>query len=423
MIRERRKSFSAAKQRIELYVNQFTQQSINSDETESMHAKEISSNSNAIPRNKRQLPPMNKNITNSADISINRNPKDASKGPSIYSLTSTSNACRKKGLPKKITKRRCTVTLDRLNIPNEQNYILELPKDTKIKECIVKLDRVDLSNFQRDEADKAADQPPHDSSQNILHEEFMSHFVEEHELGLLMHKNSSVISIQKLYCPYIFTADSDPTSEQEVEQVELEEGDMFDARSLDTEEKNSNISNHSSKLPALNQQLQFSHTAVFIPWNPGSGISEDLDAVHCSRRSVDSVSEAGVVEPKKYFIDSSNISYGHLIKYGSVTLSVNCFNHGDRSIEHHFLSKFCRGFIAEINSDFKGYIYASNTTGRYLHTNFYMYVDKTFNFNHFFAARLLSMYSNIEQGRIKNMHYDHPITIGNIRVTAIEVPR
>ncbi|XP_031627025.1 uncharacterized protein LOC116343223 [Contarinia nasturtii] len=114
----------------------------------------------------------------------------------------------------------------------------------------------------------------------------------------------------------------------------------------------------------------------------------------------DYFSETGFVEPKTCFMDSSNISYGPFIKYKTITFAVNCFDHGDENIEHHFLSKFNRKHFAALSTQFSGYLYTTDIT-----------------------ARLLFKYSNVNTSQIRVLKYGETMVIRGANVTAIEVPQ
>lgn len=69
------------------------------------------------------------------------------------------------------------------------------------------------------------------------------------------------------------------------------------------------------------------------------------------------------------FFDSNCISYGPFVKYQSDTFAVNSFFHGNGAIQHHFLSKFCRSYLAALNEQFTGHLYTTEVTGIYLKPN------------------------------------------------------
>lgn len=70
-----------------------------------------------------------------------------------------------------------------------------------------------------------------------------------------------------------------------------------------------------------------------------------------------------VIEPPKCFVDSSKVSYSAIVKFNGATFSVNHFDHRDKSIEHHFLSKFDRAHFPAL-STFEGTLWVSETTGK-----------------------------------------------------------
>ncbi|XP_055297587.1 uncharacterized protein LOC129566075 [Sitodiplosis mosellana] len=153
-------------------------------------------------------------------------------------------------------------------------------------------------------------------------------------------------------------------------------------------------------VPFRNRHQQSSQTETMISWTPHGSISQDSIAVECSQSMSDIFcDQTGIVEPKKGFIDSDRISYGAIVKYRTDTFAVNCFDHGDDTIRYHFLSKFCRSYCAALNSQFTGKLCTTKTT-----------------------ARLMVKYSHVDESQIRILEYGVKTTIGNVNVTAIQVP-
>lgn len=67
----------------------------------------------------------------------------------------------------------------------------------------------------------------------------------------------------------------------------------------------------------------------------------------------------------KCFIDSPLVSYGEFIKYGNQTFAVNCLTHNDKNIRHHFLSKYSSDHIHTLNQHFQGKLWVTKTTGTF----------------------------------------------------------
>lgn len=116
-------------------------------------------------------------------------------------------------------------------------------------------------------------------------------------------------------------------------------------------------------LPIRRQLFRSSQTRTQISWNLGPSISDSSMLVEHSRSNRGNLSDAGVAEKRKCFIDSPHISFGAFINYGANRFAVNCFDHGDENIEHHFLSKFSRSHFAGLNAQFKGFVYTTEITG------------------------------------------------------------
>lgn len=148
-----------------------------------------------------------------------------------------------------------------------------------------------------------------------------------------------------------------------------------------------------------NQQIQSSQTREPIPWYINGSFTGESIAAHCSSSSNFLTDD---VEPKKGFIDSTFLSYRPFITYKSDKFAINCFDHGDKSIKHHFLSKFNRFHFPALNycaSSLKGFLYTTKIT-----------------------AHLLIKYSKIGKDQIKIMKFDERMAVGGAFVTAIEVP-
>lgn len=126
-------------------------------------------------------------------------------------------------------------------------------------------------------------------------------------------------------------------------------------------------------VPFRNRCLQSSQTNTQISWSLHRSVSDDSIAVGYSQSTSEYFSDAGVIEPKKGFIDSNRISYGPLIKYQTDTFAVNLFDHGNEAIQYHFLSKFCRSYFAALNAQFTGHLYVTEITGIYLKPNSFLF--------------------------------------------------
>lgn len=175
-------------------------------------------------------------------------------------------------------------------------------------------------------------------------------------------------------------------------------------------------------------------------------VSDDSLAVRLSKSSNDSLHETSVYEPKKCFVDSEHVSYDAFVQFGTTKFAVNQFDQTDDGVRHYFLSKFCRSHLAILNAHFEGYLHVTDTTGTYDVLIFCFYIfqrpelihflhnlclsldKKTTIFNtvqitSFLIARLLREYSNLKRKQIIVMQYDTTVSIENISVTAIEVPK
>lgn len=119
-------------------------------------------------------------------------------------------------------------------------------------------------------------------------------------------------------------------------------------------------------MPFRNRYLLSSQTNTQISWPLNRSASDDSIAVGYSQSTSEYFSDAGVIEPKKGFIDSNHISYGPFVKYQSDTFAVNLFDHKNEKIQYHFLSKFCRSYFAALNTQFTGQLYTTKITGNYL---------------------------------------------------------
>lgn len=117
--------------------------------------------------------------------------------------------------------------------------------------------------------------------------------------------------------------------------------------------------------PVNNQPILSSQTHSYISWNVNRSISSDDDSLAVGYPTTSNENLSEVAEPlKRGFIDSPYVSYGAIIKFKTIKFAVNCFDHNDKSIKLHFLSKFCRNHLSALNKDFTGYLLMSETTGR-----------------------------------------------------------
>lgn len=177
--------------------------------------------------------------------------------------------------------------------------------------------------------------------------------------------------------------------------------------------------------PIITQQFRMSQTNNYIPWllNRESSLNTEENSTTVQfRRSPKTIpNETGIVEKKKCFIDSSNVSYGQFIEYKPSKFSVNCFDHGDASIQHHFLSKFDRNHFPALGI-FDRDLWVSEITGKdelKIARSFILYVNSIF----YFRGRLIKEYSRKNVDRIHILKYNEPVEIDNVTVTAIEVPK
>lgn len=123
-------------------------------------------------------------------------------------------------------------------------------------------------------------------------------------------------------------------------------------------------STHLSPVVAVrNRQVQSSQTQTRIPWDLVRSVSISSLNAQYSRTSNENSSDAGVFVPKKGFIDSPYVSYHSFVVHKTGKFAINCFDHGDETIQYNFLSKFNRIHFSALNSQFKGYLYTSETTG------------------------------------------------------------
>lgn len=118
-----------------------------------------------------------------------------------------------------------------------------------------------------------------------------------------------------------------------------------------------------SELPqrVTTQEQRTSQTLNYVRWNITGSLSNP-DAAQGPSSENDISREGSTVEPKKCFIDSSLVSYGAFIEYKAAKFAINRFDHGDESIQDHFLSKFDRAHFSAL-STMNGYLWTSETTG------------------------------------------------------------
>lgn len=128
--------------------------------------------------------------------------------------------------------------------------------------------------------------------------------------------------------------------------------------------------------PTRNQLLQSSQTHTQISWFVHGSCSDDSIAVGYSQSNTGDLNDSGserlsnVVELKKSFIDSPHISFDSFIKYERNTFAVNHFDHGNENIRIHFLSKFCRAHFPALNEQFTGHLFTTRTTGNSVYSFF-----------------------------------------------------
>lgn len=147
------------------------------------------------------------------------------------------------------------------------------------------------------------------------------------------------------------------------------ESESMDERDANTEQDASTeVTTQCSQaiLPIITQQFRTSQTVNYVPWlhNRESSLNTGNSSEVQFRRSPKTTSnQTGIVEKKKCFIDSNNVFYGPIVEYKTSKFSVNCLDHSDISIQHHFLSKFDRRHLPALGI-FDGDLWVSEITGK-----------------------------------------------------------
>lgn len=164
-----------------------------------------------------------------------------------------------------------------------------------------------------------------------------------------------------------------------------------------------------------------SQTSARVPWNGSNPFSDDSLSVQHSRITNNNLSTVDAAIANKCFVDSACISFGPFITNGMTKFAVNSFDHGDDSIRHHFLSKFCRSHFNAF-SQFNQILYTTEITGNPLKNDNYATFSPLIAYI-YLLERLLKRYSKLNSSQIRVLTYNTPIVIGNTKVTAIEVPK
>lgn len=150
-------------------------------------------------------------------------------------------------------------------------------------------------------------------------------------------------------------------------------GMRFDG-DADDEDSNDDASTYCPSLPPVApiniQQMLLSQTEQYYPWNfnrSSSNNSINTMAVHYDGRPPETTAQFNANGDRstsnKCFIDSPHVSYGKFITYGNETFAVNCLDHENQNIRHHFLSKYSSENIHALNNYFHGNLWVTEITG------------------------------------------------------------
>lgn len=115
-------------------------------------------------------------------------------------------------------------------------------------------------------------------------------------------------------------------------------------------------------VPFRTQQFRTSQTVNYIPWRVSTSTMGHSTSVQYQRSQIASPNAASLSETKKCFIDSSDVMYGSIVNVKNNEFAVNCFDHGNPSIKHHFISKFDRTLFESLRS-FNHDLWVSEITG------------------------------------------------------------
>lgn len=350
----------------------------------------------------------------------------------------------------KIINRRCTVNIDRVQIGqqhqnDEQSQPIPspsefAPSDSAAKSNVrfvdsgVPTDRVESGEIEDDQMSVSTyfSEPSEKSSEISVQDNVVSP-------SLLMYSSKVRDDIGAMdvdQCgecndidPVLIANDDDVRGSRA--KVNESDGDADSENDSDD-----NASTYCSGIPGCTpielHQLLISQTSQYLTWEfdrsstnsiavqydaGGPGVSDHIDS-----RDVQSTLN-------KCFIDSPHISYGNLITYGNETFAVNCLDHGDEAIQHHFLSKFSRSNIHALDTYFNGNLWVTEITGTLCFTLIgsrsqigHVFNDFSCSF-HSVAARLYLKFSAINERQLKILEYYKRTAIGNAFVTAVEAPQ
>lgn len=137
----------------------------------------------------------------------------------------------------------------------------------------------------------------------------------------------------------------------------------------DEDDPRDNASTYCSGIPALTlinvEQMLLSQTSKYHNWNYDRSSSVNSTDVEVDAAGTNTQFQSGCSQStsNKCFIDSPHVSYGEFITYGNETFSVNCLDHENESVRHHFLSKFSSDHIHALNTYFRGNLWVTEVTG------------------------------------------------------------
>lgn len=296
---------------------------------------------------------------------------------------------------KKIINRRCTVNLDRIEFPDDENHHSEIVQSQPLPLRAVSSN---LSLLQSKSVGPSVDSGlPVDRAESsfVEHREHTGDttFYESDE-----HEMSSDISVQDKTVSQpsqpLFThaqvsnvfgniehsdamnVDSDGSFHRAVPGVgaSAKISTPFDDDDADDEDDpNDDASTYCPSLPPPTPinitQLLLSQTSKYYSWNFNRSstnnsintmaVNFDADAEPTAQSNTSGVQST----PNKCFIDSPHVSYGEFIEYGNEKFAVNCLEHSDQNIRHHFLNKFSSDHIHALNTYFHGNLWVTEITG------------------------------------------------------------
>lgn len=147
----------------------------------------------------------------------------------------------------------------------------------------------------------------------------------------------------------------------------------FDEDADDEDDPNDKASTYCPSLPPLTpiniQQLLLSQTSQYHNWDLNRSSSNNSIAVQCdgggggAPTTTQFNSSGDQSASNKCFIDSPHISYGEFVTYGNETFPINCLDHDNQNIRHHFLNKYTSENIRALNTSFHGNLWVTEITG------------------------------------------------------------